>query len=139
MSPSRPSQQAKTTTAETSSPPATGGAAPATTSPPASAEPSADPTPGSAPSRAEHTEHAAGLTYEQARDELVRVVQRLEAGGEPLEESLALWERGEALAARCQEWLDGARARLDAASADATATATDAPGSAAARDVPTGA
>lgn len=57
------------------------------------------------------------LSYEQARDELVAVVQRLEAGGETLEASLALWERGEALAARCQEWLDGARQRLDAARA----------------------
>ncbi|GEN79652.1 exodeoxyribonuclease VII small subunit [Actinotalea fermentans] len=54
------------------------------------------------------------LTYEQARDELVAVVARLEAGGETLEGSLALWERGEALAARCQDWLDGARQRLDA-------------------------
>lgn len=59
----------------------------------------------------------AAMGYEQARDELVQVVARLEAGGEPLEASLALWERGEALAARCQEWLDGARARLDAARA----------------------
>lgn len=59
----------------------------------------------------------ATLSYEQARDELVRVVSRLEAGGEPLEASLALWERGEALAARCQEWLDGARERLAAAQA----------------------
>ncbi|MFP3713034.1 exodeoxyribonuclease VII small subunit [Puerhibacterium sp. TATVAM-FAB25] len=59
----------------------------------------------------------SALGYEQARDELVRVVQRLEAGGEPLEVSLALWERGEALAARCQEWLDGARDRLAAAQA----------------------
>lgn len=59
----------------------------------------------------------ADLSYEQARDELVQVVSRLEAGGEPLEASLALWERGEALAARCQEWLDGARQRLDAARA----------------------
>lgn len=57
----------------------------------------------------------AALSYEQAREELVAVVSRLEAGGASLEESLALWERGEALAARCQEWLDGARARLDAA------------------------
>ena len=55
------------------------------------------------------------LSYEQARDELVAVVARLEAGGETLEGSLALWERGEALAARCLEWLDGARVRLDAA------------------------
>ncbi|WP_245534435.1 exodeoxyribonuclease VII small subunit [Xylanimonas cellulosilytica] len=61
----------------------------------------------------------ASLGYEQARDELLAVVQRLEAGGEPLETSLALWERGEALAARCQQWLDGARERLDAAAGPA--------------------
>jgi len=54
-------------------------------------------------------------TYEDARDELIEVVRRLEAGGIPLEESLALWERGEALARICQTWLDGARKRLDAA------------------------
>jgi len=57
------------------------------------------------------------LSYEQARDELVEVVRRVEAGGVSLEESLALWERGEALAGRCQQWLDGARQRLDAAKA----------------------
>lgn len=55
------------------------------------------------------------LGYEQARDELIDVVRRLEAGGTTLEESLALWERGEALAKVCQRWLEGARARLDAA------------------------
>ena len=60
-------------------------------------------------------EDVQGLGYEQARDELVDVVRRLEAGGTSLEDSLALWERGEALAARCQTWLDGARQRLDAA------------------------
>lgn len=53
------------------------------------------------------------LSYEAARDELVDTVRRLEQGGTTLEESLALWERGEALATRCQEWLDGARERLD--------------------------
>jgi exodeoxyribonuclease VII small subunit len=53
-------------------------------------------------------------SYEQARDELVEVVRRLESGGLTLEESLALWERGEALAAICQSWLDGAQAKLDA-------------------------
>ena len=57
------------------------------------------------------------LTYEQARDELVALVQRLESGGAPLDESLALWERGEQLAAICQSWLDGAKARIDAARA----------------------
>lgn len=57
----------------------------------------------------------SSLSYEQARDELVDVVRRLETGGTGLEEALALWERGEALADRCQHWLDGARTRLDAA------------------------
>jgi exodeoxyribonuclease VII small subunit len=54
------------------------------------------------------------LTYEAARDELIEVVRRLEQGGASLEESLALWERGEELARTCQTWLDGAQARLDA-------------------------
>jgi exodeoxyribonuclease VII small subunit len=57
------------------------------------------------------------LSYEQARAELAGVVEKLENGGTTLEESLALWERGEQLAAVCQRWLDGARARLDAARA----------------------
>lgn len=55
------------------------------------------------------------LSYEQAREELVGVVSRLEAGGVSLEESLALWERGEALADRCEAWLEGAKVRLAAA------------------------
>jgi exodeoxyribonuclease VII small subunit len=54
-------------------------------------------------------------TYEQAREELAEVVRRLEGGGLTLEESLALWERGEALAELCQHWLDRARERLAAA------------------------
>jgi len=57
----------------------------------------------------------AELSYEQARDALVDVVRRLEGGAETLEESLALWERGEALARHCEQWLAGAQARLDAA------------------------
>ena len=57
------------------------------------------------------------LSYEDARDELVRVVAELEQGSATLERSLTLWERGESLAARCEEWLVGARARLDAARA----------------------
>ena len=65
------------------------------------------------------TTDVADLTYEQARDELVRVVTELEQGAATLEESLALWERGEALAKRCEEWLAGAKARLDAARASA--------------------
>ncbi|GAA5183731.1 hypothetical protein GCM10023322_23710 [Rugosimonospora acidiphila] len=58
---------------------------------------------------------AAELGYEQARAELASVVERLETGGITLEESLALWERGEQLADVCQRWLDGARERLSAA------------------------
>ncbi|GAA1971242.1 exodeoxyribonuclease VII small subunit [Nocardioides panacihumi] len=56
-------------------------------------------------------------SYEEAREELIEVVRTLEAGGTTLEESLALWERGEKLATICQEWLEGARQRLDAAMA----------------------
>jgi exodeoxyribonuclease VII small subunit len=57
------------------------------------------------------------LSYEQARTELATVVERLETGGTSLEDSLALWERGEQLADICQRWLDGARERIDAARA----------------------
>ena len=64
-------------------------------------------------------------SYEEARDELVDVVRRLESGGITLEESLQLWERGEELAKICQEWLDGARARLEAAAPDADADPTE--------------
>ena len=53
------------------------------------------------------------LSYEAAREELVETVRKLEAGGTTLEESLALWERGEQLATICQQWLDGVRKRLD--------------------------
>lgn len=56
-----------------------------------------------------------GLSYEEAREQLVGVVSKLETGGASLEESLALWERGEALAKRCEQWLEGARKRLAAA------------------------
>ena len=66
------------------------------------------------------TESSANPSFEAARDELADVVRRLEAGGTTLEESLALWERGELLATVCQEWLDAARDRLDAARAPAT-------------------
>lgn len=55
------------------------------------------------------------LSFEAARDELVRVVAELEQGAPTLEQSLALWERGEALAARCEEWLLGAKRRLEEA------------------------
>src|SRR6218665_3757621 len=69
----------------------------------------------------------AELNYEQARDELARVISELEQGTPTLEHSLELWERGEALARRCEEWLVGARERLNAARSGAivsTATAT---------------
>ncbi|MBP0458212.1 exodeoxyribonuclease VII small subunit [Streptomyces montanisoli] len=59
-------------------------------------------------------EPTSALGYEQARDELIEVVRRLEAGGTSLEASLALWERGEELAKVCRHWLDGARERLNA-------------------------
>jgi len=58
---------------------------------------------------------SARPAYEKARDELTDLVKRLEAGGLTLEQSLELWERGERLAAICEEWLEGARARLAAA------------------------
>ena len=61
------------------------------------------------------------LSYEEARIELASVVERLEAGGSSLEESLALWERGEELARLCKRWLDGAQARLDAVQDRSTA------------------
>ncbi len=61
----------------------------------------------------------SALAYEEARDRLAEVVRALEAGNVPLEQALALWERGEALAAHCQHLLDGARRRLDDARAAA--------------------
>ncbi|MEQ6902508.1 exodeoxyribonuclease VII small subunit [Nocardioides sp. YIM 152588] len=66
------------------------------------------------------------LSYEAARAELVEVVAALEGGGTTLEESLALWERGERLATICQDWLDGARERLDLVIAGDAATDDDA-------------
>ncbi len=76
------------------------------------------------PAAADNTPDVAALSYEQARDELVRVVTELEQGSATLEESLALWERGEALAKRCEEWLLGAKERLDKARAAAGAPAS---------------
>ena len=75
-----------------------------------SRESAGEPTPPPGPDAA----GVEALGYEQARAELADVVARLEAGGLSLEESLALWERGERLANVCQAWLDGARQRLDA-------------------------
>ncbi len=53
-------------------------------------------------------EDIAALGFEEARDELTVIVAKLESGGVPLEDALTLWERGEALAAHCQRWLDAA-------------------------------
>ncbi len=55
----------------------------------------------------------ADLGYEAARDELVTIVSQLEAGQAPLEDSMQLWRRGEALAAHCARWLDGAQAEIE--------------------------
>jgi exodeoxyribonuclease VII small subunit len=73
----------------------------------------------------DRTASPEALSYEQAREELIVIVQRLESGGVPLEESLALWERGEQLAAVCQAWLDGAKAKIDAARTNDRATAEE--------------
>ncbi|WP_430867565.1 exodeoxyribonuclease VII small subunit [Demequina aurantiaca] len=67
------------------------------------------------------TDDIAALSYEAARDELITIVAKLETGSATLDESLGLWERGEALAARCQELLDGARDRITEARGDADA------------------
>ena len=66
------------------------------------------------------------LSYEEAREELVAVVQALESGQTTLESSLSLWERGTALADRCEEWLAGAKARLDAVRTTPATDETDA-------------
>lgn len=65
----------------------------------------------------EEVDDLGGLSYETARAQLIEVVTQLESGGVPLDESLALWERGERLAQVCQRWLDGAQAKIDAARA----------------------
>jgi len=74
----------------------------------------------------EQTPEVADLSFEQARDELVRVVAELEQGAPTLEQSLALWERGEALAARCEEWLLGAKRRLEEARSAGSGGSADA-------------
>jgi len=56
----------------------------------------------------------ANLTYEQARDELISIVAQLEGGQIGLEDSMGLWQRGEALATHCGTWLDEAEAKLTA-------------------------
>lgn len=93
-----------------------------------------DAMPSDLPGESALAESTAELTYEQARDELITVVSRLEQGTPTLEESLALWERGEALARRCEEWLIGAKARLDAARSGAAAGGASDAGAPAAGD-----
>ena len=78
-----------------------------------SPDPSA-PTGPQAPAEEAPNAEVAGLSYEQARDELVDIVARLENGSAGLEESMDLWQRGEALAAHCATWLDAAEARITA-------------------------
>lgn len=63
----------------------------------------------------ENNKDVASMSYEQARDELVKVVAELEAGSATLETSMQLWERGEALADKCELWLSGARTTLQKA------------------------
>jgi len=72
------------------------------------------------------TDDIASLSYEEARDQLVAVVNELEQGSASLEQSIALWERGEALASRCEEWLVGAKRRLEQARAAADGLASPA-------------
>lgn len=67
------------------------------------------------PTKAGTPNNVSELSYEEAREQLVKVVSQLEAGGVSLEQSLALWERGEALADHCEQWLEGARKRLASA------------------------
>ena len=55
---------------------------------------------------------ASKISYEEAREELSKIVEQLESGKATLEESLKLWERGEELAKICQEWLDGVKKKL---------------------------
>ncbi|XCB29450.1 exodeoxyribonuclease VII small subunit [Arcanobacterium hippocoleae] len=82
-----------------------------------------------APTAAQLEENAANLSYEEARAKLVEIVSRLEQGNIPLEEAITLWELGEALARRCESWLDGARERLAKAQARAAAASNDFHGS----------
>ncbi|QLQ09969.1 MAG: exodeoxyribonuclease VII small subunit [Nocardioidaceae bacterium] len=64
------------------------------------------------PAGKDHDVNVSDLSYEEARDELIAIVRALEQGGAPLEESLALWQRGEELAKICQAKLEGAQEQL---------------------------
>ena len=76
------------------------------------------PDPSGASPATQAREEVTDLSYEQARDELIAIVARIESGTVPLEESMLLWERGEALAAHCQAKLDAAQSQLDAAAGE---------------------
>lgn len=78
----------------------------------AKADPKVD-QPDAAPSPEVEFPDVADLSYEQARDELIGIVAQLEGGQAGLEDSMRLWRRGEALAAHCSTWLDGAEAALN--------------------------
>ena len=67
----------------------------------------------------------ADLSYEDARDELVQIVARIEGGGASLEESMKLWERGESLAAHCEAKLDQAQAQLEGTTAEPDADGSE--------------
>ena len=94
---------------------------PGTSGAKASAAPASAAPASAAPASAAETSEAEGfapnqlsqLSYEEARAELAQIVQKMESGQIGLEESIALWERAEALATHCQSWLEGARKRLD--------------------------
>ena len=75
----------------------------------------------------EQTPDVSGLGYEQARDELVSIVSRLESGQAGLEEAMRLWERGEALADHCASFLDRAQSRLRGATSGEPTEAAGSP------------
>jgi exodeoxyribonuclease VII small subunit len=77
--------------------------------------PTPDPSTGSTSQAAPEFPDVAGLSYEAARDELGAIVAQLEGGQVPLEEGMRLWRRGEALAAHCTSWLDGAQRQISEA------------------------
>jgi exodeoxyribonuclease VII small subunit len=80
---------------------------------------------GSENTAADSLAEIATFGYERARDELINVVKMLEQGGLDLDDSLVLWERGEALATRCEQHLAGARRRVEDALSRADLDATD--------------
>lgn len=69
----------------------------------------------------------ADMRYEEAREELIAIVAKLEAGQAPLEDSMSLWRRGEALAAHCSRWLDGAQAEIERATEASASPSESAP------------